>query len=168
MTALSVVVASSGRSTLTRTLESITSQMLSGDEILLSVNNDCPWGHAARNQLMPAARGDMLLFMDDDDTYVSDALQTVRDCVGDEQHLIHMFKMRYRDGQNLWSAPEIGDEPGNVSTVMFCVPRAVAQNARWGDRYEGDYDFIVDAATHAPAEICWHYQVIALVRPDGG
>jgi glycosyltransferase involved in cell wall biosynthesis len=163
---LSVIVASMGRPTLQRALDSIGDQLLPGDEVLVSVNLDAPWGHRARNQLMPAARGDMLLFMDDDDAYVPGALATVRERVGSEADRIHIFRMRYSTGEVLWRTPELGAGPGNVSTIMFCVPRMVALCATWGNRYEGDYDFIAAAAEYAP--VAFHEDIIALVRPLDG
>jgi glycosyltransferase involved in cell wall biosynthesis len=137
--------------------------MVDGDEILVSVNSDAPWGHAARNQLMPAARGDALLFIDDDDAYVEGALDVVRARFAEVPDRVHVFRMRYADGRELWQLPEVAC--GNVSTQMVIAPRSVGLLGQWGSRYEGDFDFI--AAT------CWllgqplfHEDVIALVRPE--
>ena len=171
MTTLSVIVASSGRPTLARTIESVRSQMQSGDECLVSVNFDCPWGHAARNQLMIAARGDALMFLDDDDVYVPGALAVVRDKFEQLPDVLHLFKMRYANGSELWSTRDI--VCGNVSTQMVVVPRIFivdddwhALFARWGHpKYEGDFDFIEEA--HGEIEdVHWHEEVIALVRPE--
>lgn len=162
MTALSIVVASSGRPTLARTVESARSQMRDGDEILVSVNQDCPWGHKARNQLMRAARGDWLLFMDDDDMYTPGALDTVRGAVGLVGHP-HVFRMRYATGDVLWTDREV--RCGNVSTQMVVVPNVGDLLGRWGDRYEGDFDFIAETCSNL-GQPFWHEDVIALVRPE--
>lgn len=161
---LSIIVASSGRPTLARTLESVRSQMVEGDEILVSVNSNAPWGHAARNQLMLAASGDYLLFMDDDDVYTSDALAAVRRAVAGCGHdAVHLFRMQYADGALLWADREV--RCGNVSTQMIAVPAFAPMfpGCRWGNRYEGDFDFISACSGHLPVE--WHEDVIAFIRP---
>jgi hypothetical protein len=167
MTTLSIIVASSGRPTLARTLESARSQMHDGDEILVSVNQDCPWGHRARNQLMTAARGDAVMFIDDDDCYRPDALHCVRSWLAVEPGRMHMFRMRYANGFELWTDREL--RLGNVSTQMVVVPgfrRAGFPYAPWQPRYEGDWDFIRTAALPGNlGEPVWHEDVIALVRP---
>jgi len=159
---LSIIVASSGRSTLPRTVESIVTQMLPGDELLVDVNDDAPWGHTARNRLMPRAEGDFLLFIDDDDIYLPGAFEIVRAAVADEPDRVHMFKMRYADGQELWRTQTV--ECGNVSTQMVVAPNPPGQLGHWGDRYEGDFDFI-ESSCRQQGEPLWHEDVIALVRP---
>src|SRR5262245_53977944 len=114
---LTIIIASCGRETLQRTLDSVNGQLHDGDELLVSVNLDCPWGHEARNQLMPAARGDALLFIDDDDWYTPGALEVVRQRVRLHPWQFHLFRMRYaKDGRVLWGDRRIED--GNVSTQM--------------------------------------------------
>lgn len=165
---LSVIIASSGRPTLARAMESAREQVRDGDEILVSVNTDCPWGHAARNQLMTASRGAYLLFMDDDDMYAPGALDAVRSALAADTHEdavyhMHIFRMRYPNGSELWTQPVV--RCGNVSTQMVCVPSIAPSLAgcRWGDRYEGDFDFISACAQRL--DVRWHEDVIALVRP---
>ncbi len=164
---LSVIIASSGRPSLGAAIDSARRQMREGDEILVSVNQDCPWGHKARNQLMPAVRGDYLLFMDDDDAYVPGALDAVRAAVeGDRgRGHMHIFRMQYDNGSQLWAKPVV--ELGNVSTQMVVVPAYVPRwftSCRWNeDLYEGDYHFISACADRV--RTVWHEEVIALVRP---
>ena len=166
---VSVIVASSGRPTLTRTIQSIHPQLAPGDEILVSINQDCPWGHAARNQLMPAARGDFWLFMDDDDHYTAGALQVVRSAVACAPERMHIFRMRYRSGDVLWRHRALAC--GNVSTQMVAMPRKIltathgSAPPQWGAHYAGDYDFIA-AAARMLGEPVWHADVIALYAPD--
>jgi len=153
---LSVIIASSGRPTLQRTLDSVNPQLREGDECLVSMNLDCPWGHAARNQLMRAARGDALMFIDDDDWYTPGALELVRARIRLHAWKVHLFRMRYRDGRLLWADPEVRD--GNVSTQMVVTPPPL--RAQWGDRYQGDLDFIRGLQAEF-GEPCWHTPVIA-------
>jgi glycosyltransferase involved in cell wall biosynthesis len=168
MTTISVIVASNGRPTLPRTIESARSQMREGDEILVSVNKDSPWGHAARNQLMLAARCDVLAFCDDDDHYLPGALDAIR-TVGTRPDALHLYCMRYFDAE---SGSILGRERifecGHVSTQMVVVMRRKIVKdqllARFGTRYEGDWDFIREAREHVN-DVVWHGEVIVLVRP---
>ena len=159
---LSIIVASSGRPSLLRTLASISDQMRPGDELLVDVNDDAPWGHKARNRMMPRAEGDTLLFLDDDDTYVAGAFDTVRAAVLAEPDRVHVFRMRYQNGAELWRIRHV--ECGNVSTQMVAIPNRPGQLGHWGDRYEGDFDFI-SSTVRLCGEPVWHEDVIALVRP---
>ena len=115
--------------------------MCPGDELLVDVNDDAPWGHRARNRMMERACGDALLFMDDDDMYLVEAFRIVRAAFAAAPDGIHLFKIRYPDGRELWVDPIV--RQGNVSTQMVCVPNDFSRIGRWGDRYEGDLDFIV-------------------------
>ena len=167
---LSVIIASSGRPTLARTLDSVAGQMVAGDELLLSVNDNSPWGHAARNKLMRCAQGTALLFIDDDDAYLPGALNVVRTALAEHPTRVHIFKMRYgansaAPGAEVWTEREVVE--GQVSTQTVCVPTAIAVCCRWGDRYAGDFDFISAAAAHprAGGPPVWHENVIALYRP---
>lgn len=161
MTSLSIIIVSSGRPTLAHAIESARSQMRDGDESLTSIQTDCPWGNAARNQLMACARGDAILFMDDDDEYAPGALDIVRAAWDAHPHHLHIFRMRYNDGRELWTDRQI--RCGNVSTQMVLAPRQDVLPS-WGDRYEGDFDFIAACdAKFGPA--VFHEDVIAHIRP---
>lgn len=166
MTGLSIIVASQGRPTLAATLASIQPQMRAGDELLVDVNEDAPWGHAARNRMMPRARvGNAVCFIDDDDVYVPGALDAIRAAFLAEPHRIHIFRMIYRPlgaGRYdvLWRYPKV--ELGNVSTQQFVIPSPT--DARFSDRYEGDYDCLVAAVAQRP-EPRWHERIVAHYRP---
>lgn len=159
---LSIIVASSGRPTLTDTIESARSQMRDGDEILVSIQSDCPWGNAARNQLMRAARGDALMFVDDDDAYARGALDKARAAFEAEPTRMHLFRMRYPDNRILWQDARVVS--GNVSTQMVVVPAGLGRRVQFGDRYEGDYDFIAGCQRYW-GEPAWHEDIITYLRP---
>ena len=159
---LSVLVASSGRSTLARTLQSIAPQLCPGDECLIDVNDDAPWGHAARNRLMPRAQGDALLFQDDDDCYLPDSFDVIRARFAECPDRLHVFRMAYGNGRVLWDEPVL--RLGNCSTQMLVVPNMIGRLGQFGDRYEGDFDFAESTCRLLGAAV-FHEDVIALVRP---
>jgi hypothetical protein len=158
---ISVLVASIGRPTLGRTMQSVMGQLHPTDQLLIDVNGDCPWGHAARNRMMKAADGDAIVFMDDDDIYLPDALKLIRIGFREAPDRVHIFKMRYYDGREIWSDEQVRE--GNVSTQMVCVPNEA--DAAWGDRYQGDFDFITAVCTQFGDPV-WQPEAIAMVRPQ--
>jgi hypothetical protein len=161
MSTLSIIVASSGRPTLPRTLQVVSQQMRPGDELLLSVNDDAPWGHAARNELMTRAMGDGLCFMDDDDIHAVGALETMRAALDEAPARVHLFRMAYPDGHRIWERPSL--EEGQVSTQTVLVPNSPDRRGRFGDRYAGDFDFVAESCRLA-GEPVWHEEVVALCR----
>ena len=158
--ALSIIVASGGPHTLGRTLNSVTPQLELADEVLCVVDQQAPWGHSSRNRAMRWAKGDWLMFMDDDDAYTHDALALVRPAVREAPEAVHIFRMRYADGRQLWTDREV--RLGNVSTQMVVAPNRPPYGI-WADVYEGDFHFISATAKHRPVQ--WHEAVIALIRP---
>lgn len=159
---ISVLIASSGRPTLINAIESVVSQLRPGDELIVDVNDDAPWGHEARNRMMPRAKGDFLLFTDDDDTVAAGALSVIRAAVERAPNSAHIFKMAYSDGRTIWTDPEV--RLGNVSTQMIVCPN-VPPLAVWReDLYEGDFHFI--KSTCDRRQTVFHEQVIAHYRPS--
>jgi glycosyltransferase involved in cell wall biosynthesis len=133
------------------------------DETLISINSNAPFGHAARNQLMLAARGNALCFMDDDDVYVPGALDVIRAAFEADPTCMHMFRMRYADGRELWRTTDVSC--GNVSTQMVVCPNNQPMLGRFGEGvYEGDYHFIKSSMDRF-GQMVWHQEMIALVRP---
>lgn len=165
MSTLSIIVASSGRPALEQTLASIEGQRRQHDEVLVSINSDCPWGHAARNQLMPAARGDSLMFIDDDDVYLPGALDLARGAMAQEPNRVHIFRMEHPSCGLIWKEQKLA--VGNVSTQMVVVPNRPLMLGTWGDRYQGDYDFIAGTLDRQPHPV-WHAETLALYRPAHG
>ena len=162
MIGLSVIVPSSGRPSLRDTIDSVSGQLRPGDQLLVDVRDDVPWGNALRQRMMERAFGDSILFMDDDDTYVPHALDLIRTCVNERPWHVHMFQMQYiENGFRLFQDEEV--RCGNVAAQMVCVPNVPPWLGRWGDRYEGDFDFI-ESTCRVLGEPVWHRDVIAMVR----
>jgi len=163
---LSVVVATTGRASLRRTLESIRRQsLISGDEILLVHDGPCnastrrlweefslpgrlivldegphrDWGATARSAGQAAARGSHLLWQDDDDTYLPGAFTQIRSEIRQTPEALLLFRLAYPNGWLLWRGPQASR--GNVSTQIVVLPRR-CHLGQWGKHYEGDFDFI--------------------------
>lgn len=166
MRGVSIIVASSGRRSLAWTIASITPQLAPGDELFVDVNDDAPWGHAARNRTMPKVRdGQGMMFMDDDDVYLPNGIRSAREAFQADPDRIHIFRVIGPKGEPfVWTDPVL--RVGNVSTQCFIVPRWAAEYASWGDRYAGDFDFI-EAAAQVVGDPVFHEEPIAMLRVDG-
>ena len=183
---LSILVVTSGRETLTRTLQSIAAQPLEPQDEVLVVGNgahikalaqqfgyryieDGPygcWGQRERQAAMVLALGSHLLFMDDDDFYTEGAFAEIRAAITAWPDRPIMFKMRAPSGQGtLWRERAV--VCGNVSGTQFVVPND-DRLGLWGRRHEGDYDFIRTTLAKYPTDaLIWHEAVIVGCRDEG-
>jgi glycosyltransferase involved in cell wall biosynthesis len=162
----SVIVATSARPTLGRTLESVAEQMEPGDELIVSCNRDGDYGMAARDAAMPRAHGTHLLFMDDDDQFARGAFRTIRRFAQAHPGRIGVFRMRFDNGLMLWTEPVL--RLGNVSTQMLCVPNKSEKLGSWqaGDiPRHGDFEFLRATAT-LQGEPIFRREIVAFVRTD--
>lgn len=155
---ISVLIPSSGRASLASVLANISPQLLPGDELLVDVNSDGDWGGNARNRMMAKATGNALMFIDDDDdTYVANALEIVRDGFVTAPTKIHLFRYLHSDGDVYWKFPQIA--LGNVGTPMIIVPNIKDKLGAWTDRYQCDVDFLME--THKlMGDPVWHEEVL--------
>jgi glycosyltransferase involved in cell wall biosynthesis len=155
------VIPTNGRPSITATLAALTPQLEPGDEILIQCNNDRDWGHQARNHAMARCAGSHLDFIDDDDQYLPDALDQIRDWLHVDPDRVHLHAMRYQDdGREL--QPEWPLRIGYISTQMIVVPNKPGLLGQWGNRYEGDYDFAHTTMQLRGDEPILHNHVIAL------
>lgn len=158
---ISVLVPTTGRSTLGRALRSTAGSF----ETLVDYNQDGDFGYAARNRLMARARGTHLAFIDDDDVFASGALIQMTMAACDRPVI---FRMRYAKGDSiLWKEPSLGY--GNIGTPMFLIPNIPHKLGRWHGWEDassgGDSTFIHEtvALMGAPK---WNPFVVAIIRPD--
>lgn len=160
---LTCVVPTLGRSTLPRTLLSIAEQMREGDEILVvPAREGSHHGDVERNYAIPHAKGSHLCFLDDDDIYLPDALDAMRDRA---TAVPTIFRMKHWAFDTIWNNPEL--RFGNVSTQMICVPNIVGKLGTWAPHIDGvgtDYTFIRGTCDlQGPPE--WDERTISHARP---
>jgi hypothetical protein len=186
--AFSIIVPTCGRRSLARTLASLKNQVAADKDEVLLVTDGCQphaarlfaasglpgrciemaathdYGGTQRNRGMDEARGDYLLFMDDDDIYTPDALETVRTALHDAPGCPHLFRMRYAaDGRVLWHGRDL--VLGNVSTQMIVFPNQ-PNLKRWDSLHGHDHRFIVNnLPLWPPGSLVWREEVISVVRP---
>jgi hypothetical protein len=188
---LSIIIPTSGRRSLGRTLDSIRDQrLIEGDEVLLIGDGPQPlalelfqrsglpglyqetpetrdYGGTQRNRGLDLASGDYLLFMDDDDVFEEGAADLIRSALATHPGRPHLFRMRYAStGRLLWADRTL--TLGNVSTQMIAFPNH-PRLRRWDSRHGHDHRFLVDnVPLWPPDSLIWREEVIAIIRPHEG
>jgi hypothetical protein len=162
----SVIVATSGRSSLAATVDSAAEQLEPGDELLVRCSNDDEFGHRTRQSLMDEARGSHLVFMDDDDQFARGAFTTMRRVAREHPGRIVIFRMRYLDGRVIWTDPVLRGR--NVSMQMFVVPNVPGKLGRWENPdypRMADWSFIEETVTLQGKPI-FREEIVAHIRSD--
>jgi glycosyltransferase involved in cell wall biosynthesis len=195
---LSVIIATLGRPTLTRMLDSIARQDLivgnAGDEVLVvgdgpqpsaakcvkSINQECfgqpfrylegpldhCFGNTQRNFGIRHARGDYIVFQDDDNVMLPGAFRAMRGAAEQFCGRPVIFKVRFLNGQIAPSGPRL--VCGDFDTACGAWPNMLGKLGGWGRSYEGDYLFARDTLALydlGEAEAIWRPEVIAAHRP---
>lgn len=180
---LSVSVATVGRPTLEATLQSVTSQLLPGDEVLVIGATDdirqraeamgcrflyCPagndWGASERNATLPSATGDYIAFLDDDDVWTGGARVAIEAAMQQHAGRPLIFRMQYAEhGLLLWARQEAA--MGNVGTPMMVMSNDPAKLGTFGTFYGGDFHFLQTSKWDLQRDLVWVPHIIARIRP---
>lgn len=179
---ITYLVATLGRPTLARALQSIVSQQMPGDQLLVIGATPeirqiaeahggefvyCPpghdWGSTERNLAMASARGQYLAFLDDDDVAAPGARSSMESAMVAHAGRPLIFRMLMPDmGLVLWSQPQRCK--GNVGTPMMVIPNEPAKLGTWGSDHGGDFDFLESCQWRA-SDLVWVPSVVAHVWP---
>ena len=165
MATFSVILATRGRRTLTRTLDSLIGQLEPGDELMILCDDSDDAGDTPRNDAMPRARGSHLLFIDDDDVYAPGAFRTMRRFADENPGRIGIFKLEYVVRTRRWIEPVLRYK--NVSTQTFLVPNAPGKLGHWAATkgVAGDFVFIRETA-RLQGEPAFVDEVTVFARPE--
>lgn len=163
MTSISIITPTIGRQSLRPMLQRVLVQLKDGDEVLVIGDGPQPnakkivdeykhalvrywesepihnYGNPQRNTAVEEAKGDYLLFVDDDDMPSPHALSVIRNVAQQFPEKPLMFKMMHC-GWELWKQPKV--EQGNISGQMFVTPNVKGKVGKWSGRYEADFDFV--------------------------
>lgn len=125
------------------------------------------WGHPQINYGVTQARGDYILFQDDDDVYAGGAIANVHRAVrhlDPPRPLLFKFRAGRFGGRTFWV--ERGRvEVGMIGGHCIVVPNVPEKIGKWTDRYEGDFDFIEETLRlWEPLAPVWRQEVIVLAR----
>lgn len=143
MTRISVIIATMGRSTLGRTVDSITANLRSGDELIIipDIPASGAWGTKQYDHGADIATGDYLLFFTDDDFMPLGALDAVRAGVTLAPWSVHVFSMLMHH----WSGRILRNsmDAGNVGGQQIVVPRGPRAFWRANTTNLNDHAFLV-------------------------
>lgn len=179
---LSIIIPTIGRPSLAFTIQSLDHQLGPLDEVVVVADGTSPetrrlvksvgrrysyfetsgrmydWGGTPRNIGIARARGEYLIFMDDDDTYLPGGLDAIRQGVMENPRTPLIFRMKHRD-KILWEEPVL--TPGNISSQMLAVPNLRGLVGRWTSRYAGDFDFMTHTVDLHQGRVVFREEVIA-------
>lgn len=94
------------------------------------------WGHGIRNKYNQL-RGDFVLHGDDDDTYLPEAIATIKKEVSKDLNALYVFPMLTIYGCIRGNPMVLG----NIGTPMGVIPAYYNSQAKWGYFYGGDFAF---------------------------
>jgi glycosyltransferase involved in cell wall biosynthesis len=191
---ITCIIPTQGRDTLPYCLQTISQQALTpGDEILVvgdgaqkevemqvealgepfryiegEHTND--WGHSQINQGLQLAKGDWVMYTDDDDGFLPRAFEVVRAELGKGSLAPHLFRFYTNDKYLVWRK---GDG-GNVTETLIgghniVTPRQVGYMGvgDWTSRYRGDYDWAKSVLDSYPKrEWKWRPEILTRQRPE--
>ena len=160
---ITVITPTIGRASLRTMLEQLGPQLGEGDECLVLGDGPQPaaghivagianprvqyiehpevrnWGNPQRNAAITRAKGDLLMFVDDDDQVLRDGVETIRRIGAEHPGRPLMFRIRHMESL-IWRTPVV--EYANVSGQMFIAPNVPTRVGRWSDAYGADFDYI--------------------------
>lgn len=181
---VSVLVATAGRPTLERALDSIASQLNPADQLIVIAETDAilgraakygatlvqsprgnDWGASERAVGIQHAIGDYVAFLDDDDIWTPGAREAIEQEIVTHDGRPIICRMQIAaTGELLWRDGCRIARMGNMGTPMMVLPLARAKAGRWGRRYGNDFEYW--ASMQWPADqIVWSEAVIASIRP---
>lgn len=174
-----VIIATAGRPTLVKMLESILPQLEEQDYLTIlwdcKPNVELPphvctviqkvnpeplgfWGHGSRNRWQDELPGDYFMNGDDDDVYTPDAMAAIREKCTERKLYIFQFlhwTARIPNGTEI--------RVGNIGTSCGVYPK-VEKFPKWEYIYGGDGEFYVALSKMLPHE---HIQkIIYIVKPN--
>jgi hypothetical protein len=128
------------------------------------------WGNEQRNLLLDKVAlgeipGTHLVFLDDDDRLVPRVLKRVRERVAQESDKLFLFRFLAPYRIAIWRNQKV--EQGNCGTGNIVVPVG-PWLGRYGDRYEGDFDFIVDTLNRMKAPPVFSPLYLQCAQPQPG
>jgi glycosyltransferase involved in cell wall biosynthesis len=146
------------------TFEGTPEMTYAGDEAIRIIEHDAGhhcWGHCQINYGITQAKGDYLIFIDDDDCMPDGALDSIRAAIAEQTEprpLMFKFYSR-RHGIALPVSHYVRESA--IGGHAMVVPNVTGRLGAWACRYAGDYDWIVSTLALWPAGPAWYDDVIA-------
>lgn len=122
------------------------------------------WGHAQRNYGMRAATGTWLIFSQDDNIFAPDAFDLIREAIEKQPYPRPLlFRIMTWQAGIVWKTPRL--VLGDIDADCIVVPNIPDKLGHWGDRYNGDFDFIQSTYNLWWGDVAWRPELIATALP---
>jgi len=184
MLSFHILIATAGRSSLQRMLDSILPQLTEIDHLTIVFDGVQPtdinvetkghvhihsepvnlgfWGHGIRNKYAPLLeKTDFVMHADDDDAYTPDAFSVLRSGCLDNDTL-YIVKMKHPNGRIIPARDHVVH--GDIGTPCGIFPYELNKKATWGEYYGGDGSFYQEILNHT-VNIGFIDNVIYNIRP---
>lgn len=119
------------------------------------------WGHCQINEGMRYATGDYLVFIDDDDCFPDGALDAIRRAAAEQLAPRPLMFRFWSERHGVYLPPRHEVRVSAIGGHAMVVPNIPERLGQWGERYAGDYDFIVSTLALWPDGPAWYDDVIA-------
>jgi len=121
------------------------------------------YGQPGRNFGMGKAKGTHVMFGQDDNVLMTGALTLIRDAVTAAPDRLHFFRVQPRCGIVVGNNHDEEGLPmlGHIDADCGVVPRDRVALGKWGDGYNGDFDFWYETAANYRGRIEWHDEIIS-------
>ena len=185
MNTLSIVIATSGRSSLEPLLSELTSQITADDEIIVIGDGPQPkarktaesfkpkiryteygpircWGHPQREIGMKLAGKEYVSFLNDEDMVAPAYIQGIKTAAQEAPGRPILFRMLIGSNAIWWQQAVC---PGNVGTQMVVLPNIKDRLGTWGRCYQGDFLFLKSTLAKYPEgekAIVWKSDLIVI------
>lgn len=124
-------------------------------------------GQPQRNYGARLARAPYVWFAQDDNIAAEDSLAMIELAIDAQREARPLFfRVRFAWGQEVWREPQL--RLGNIDADCLVLPRAIAKQVVWAERYEGDFDAAEQASSMAEGDVAWVDEVVTISRAGTG
>lgn len=156
-----VIVPTTGRPTLARTLASISTEMGVGDELICLVNDDGHYGARSIDSAQQRAKGSHLLYCDDDDIFVPGSFDRLRSWAESHPSSVGIFRRAFLGGAQ-WDKPVLVH--GNIQRMCLCIPNVPGKLPVW-DETPFESNIVEQAVELQGCPYEFVDEIVGLVRP---
>lgn len=125
------------------------------------------WGQPQRNHGATVARGRWLAWLGDDDLYLRGAFEAMGAVLASAEPIPHLFRWISPWKAVYWhTRGYVGEAPGHIDAECIVTPNDPDRLGTWTNRYQGDWDFIVETIRRYGGQTAWCDPIIAQAQPS--